>query len=89
MRKTQPGESQKWVKVMIARSLPDHKSPIKIYAKLILDYLWDASLVIAILFGIILLSALTLTLAINYNIITLQQYCHYISQNLPVEGFCK
>ena len=75
---------------MLAHVTPDFKSRIKIYAAKLVDYSWDASLVITFLFGAIVLAMLMFALAINYKLISPPPLlCHYMIGGLHIEEFCK
>jgi hypothetical protein len=76
--------------IMIENATPDLKSRIKIYAAKLVDYSWDASLVITFLFGAIVLAMLIFALAINYKLISPPPLlCHYMVGGLHIEEFCK
>ena len=75
---------------MLAHVTPGFKSRIKIYAAKLVDYSWDASLVITFLFGAIALAMLMYALAINYKLISPPPLlCHYMVGGLHIEEFCK
>ena len=75
---------------MIGHEIPDFKSRIKIYAAKLVDYSWDASLVITFLSGAIILAMLMFALAINYKLISPPPLlCHYMIGELHIEEFCK
>jgi RsiW-degrading membrane proteinase PrsW (M82 family) len=75
---------------MIGNATPDFKSRIKIYAAKLVDYSWDASLVITFLFGAIVLVMLVFALAINYKLISPPPLlCHYMIGTVHIEEFCK
>jgi hypothetical protein len=75
---------------MIRHETPDFKSRIKIYATKLVDYSWDASLVITFSFGAIVLAMLMFALAINYKLISPPPLlCHYMIGELHIEEFCK
>jgi hypothetical protein len=76
--------------IMIENATPDLKSRIKIYAVKLVDYSWDAALVITFLFGAIVLAMLIFALAINYKLISPPPLlCHYMVGGLHIEEFCK
>ncbi|HEY8096565.1 MAG TPA: hypothetical protein VIE65_10810, partial [Methylobacter sp.] len=65
--------------MMVAHVTPGFKSRIKIYAAKLVDYSWDASLVITFLFGDIVLAMFIFALAINYKLINPPTLlCHYM-----------
>lgn len=75
---------------MTARVTPDLKSRLQQYAKKLLEYSWDASLILTLGFGAMLLFMLMYGLAINYNIINPPPLlCHYMVGNKHVEDICK
>jgi hypothetical protein len=75
---------------MIAHVSPDFKGRMKIYVEKLVDYSWNASLVITFLFGAIVLAMLMLALAINYKLISPPPLlCHYMVGGLHIEEFCK
>ena len=75
---------------MNAHVTPGFKSRMKIYAGRLVDYSWDASLVITFLFGFMLLAMLMFALAINYKLISPPLLlCHYMIGELHIEEFCK
>jgi hypothetical protein len=76
--------------IMNTHVTPDFKSRIKIYAGKLVDYSWDASLVITFLFGFMVLAMLMFALAINYKLISPPPLlCHYMVGGLHIEEFCK
>ena len=75
---------------MIGHETLDLKSRIKIYAAKLVDYSWDASLVVTFLFGAIVLAMLMYALAINYKLTSPPPLlCHYMVGGLHIEEFCK
>ena len=75
---------------MIAYVTPDFKNRMKICAGKLVDYSWDASLVITFLFGAIVLAMLKFALAINCKLISPPPLlCHYMVGGLHIEEFCK
>ena len=76
--------------IMIGHETLDFKSRIKIYAAKLVDYSWDASLVITFLFGSMVLAMFIFALAINHKLISPPPLlCHYMIGELHIEEFCK
>jgi len=75
---------------MLAHVTPDFKGRIKIYAANLVDYSWDASLVITFSFGAIVLAMFMYAIAINYKLVSPPPLlCHYMIGELHIEEFCK
>ena len=73
---------------MIGHETLDFKSRIKIYAAKLVDYSWEASLVITFLFGAIVLAMFIFALAINYKLISPPPLlCHYMIGGCILRNF--
>ncbi len=75
---------------MIAQPVVKPKDQLKKYATNTIDYLWNASMVIAILFGASILLLGGMGLMISAGVITPPpQLCHYMIENIHMEDFCR
>jgi hypothetical protein len=75
---------------MTARVTPELRSRLQQYAKKLLEYSWDTSLILTLGFGAILLFMLVYGLAINYKLINPPPlFCHSMVGDKHVEGICK
>ena len=75
---------------MIAQLSVKPKDHLKKYAVNTIDYLWNASIVITILFGASVLLLFGMGLMISSGLIKPPpQLCHYMVENIHIEDFCK
>jgi hypothetical protein len=76
--------------IMIGHETLDFKTRLKIYATKLVDFSWDASLIITFMFGAIVLAMFMFAIAINYKLISPPPLlCHYMIGELHIEEFCK
>jgi hypothetical protein len=75
---------------MTAHVIPDWKGSWEIYARKIVDLLWNAAMFLTLAFGVGVMFIFAFGLAINLHIIDVpKQYCHYMDANQTMEEFCK
>ena len=75
---------------MTGRVFPKFKDQLKIYGGKLVDYSWNTSVGMTLLFGMFALLILAMSLAINFGIIKLPpQLCHYMIGNQHIEDLCK
>jgi hypothetical protein len=70
--------------------MPDSKKELKTHTGKLVDYSWNASVGLTLLFGVSMLLIFAIGLAINFGIIKLPpQLCHYMIGNQHIEELCK
>jgi hypothetical protein len=75
---------------MIAHVITEPKGSLELYVRRVVDFLWNAAMLLTLTFGVLVISAFAFGLAMNLHIISVpQQYCHYMAIDQKIEEFCK